>query len=224
MTKHTILFLAANPNGTNRLALEQEARAIQAELDRSTARDRFELVTRWAAEPIDLLRELGKLKPTIVHFSGHGRGQSGDEHHPGQPVIRNIVAGRVGEPEGLYFHGHDGRAQVVSTEAFVETFGAAGASVKVVVLNACYSEVQAQALLAHVDYVVGMAGSIRDDAAKTFAIGFYCGLGESQSVTGAHRYGCAAIKVEGLPDGDRPRLAVRNGADPDHLVLAADPS
>jgi hypothetical protein len=27
-------------------------------------------VTRWAAEPLDLLRELRKLKPTVVHFSG----------------------------------------------------------------------------------------------------------------------------------------------------------
>ena len=69
--KHTILFLAANPVGTGRLALDKEARAIQVELERSGFRDSFELVTRWAAEPLDLLRELRKLKPTIVHFSGH---------------------------------------------------------------------------------------------------------------------------------------------------------
>ena len=81
MTKHTILFLAANPVGTDRLALDREARAIQVELERSGHRDRFELVTRWAAEPLDLLRELRKLKPTIVRFGGHlgnyGRQQRG---------------------------------------------------------------------------------------------------------------------------------------------------
>jgi hypothetical protein len=59
--KHTILFLAANPLGTDRVALDREARAIQVELERSGFRDRFELVTRWAAEPLDLLRELRKL-------------------------------------------------------------------------------------------------------------------------------------------------------------------
>jgi hypothetical protein len=32
MKKHTILFLAANPLGTDRLALDREARAIQVEL------------------------------------------------------------------------------------------------------------------------------------------------------------------------------------------------
>ena len=68
--KHTILFLAANPLGTDRLALDREARAIQVELERSGFRDSFELVTRWAAEPLDLLRELRRLKPTVVQFSG----------------------------------------------------------------------------------------------------------------------------------------------------------
>jgi hypothetical protein len=57
MKKHTILFLAANPSGTDRLALDREAHAVQAELERSGWRDHFHFVTRWAAEPLDLLRE-----------------------------------------------------------------------------------------------------------------------------------------------------------------------
>ena len=39
--KHVILFLAANPSGTIRLALDQEARSIHAELKRSGYRDWF---------------------------------------------------------------------------------------------------------------------------------------------------------------------------------------
>lgn len=46
MQKHTILFLAANPGGTDRLALDREARAIEVELERSGYRDCFELKTR----------------------------------------------------------------------------------------------------------------------------------------------------------------------------------
>ncbi len=56
--KHTILFLAANPTGTDRLALDREARAIHEELERSGHRDRFELQTRWAAEPLDLMESV----------------------------------------------------------------------------------------------------------------------------------------------------------------------
>ena len=64
--KHVILFLAANPDGTDRLALDREARSIHVELKRTGYRDRFDFVTRWAAEPLDLLRELRELRPTIV--------------------------------------------------------------------------------------------------------------------------------------------------------------
>ena len=226
--KHTILFLAANPLGTNRLALDREARAIQAELDRSGFRDRFELVTRWAAEPLDLLRELRRLKPTVVHFSGHGApgpGTAGD-HRPSSGPHRDVVGdpGHNGsEPRhGLCFQGPDGRPQLVSTEALEETFGAAGTSVKMVVLNACYSEAQAKALLPHVDCVVGMSGSIHDDAARSFAIGLGR-LGERESVAAACEEGCAAISLDGLRERARPQLAVRADVDAGKLVLAADP-
>jgi hypothetical protein len=228
MTKHTILFLAANPSGTDPLALDREARAIQQELERSGHRDCFELATRWAVEPLDLLRELRKLRPAVVHFSGHGGRDvaAAGAHRPGPGPRREVGGGKVGgnsdEPRyGLYFQGPDGQVQMVTTEAIAQTFGAAGSSVKLVVLNACYSAAQAKALVEHVDCVVGMSGSIHDEAARSFAIGFYGGLGERESVATAYRQGRAAIRLEGLPDGELPQLAVRAGVDADRLVLAA---
>lgn len=223
-----ILFLAANPIGTDRLALDREAHDIQVELERSGHRDRFEFVTRWVAEPLDLLRELVKLKPTVVHFSGHGGPDANDEHLPG-PAPRRDVAKGFGRPgalprHGLYFQGPDGSPRFVSAEALEQTFGAAGSSVKLVVLNACYSNVQAQALVSHVGCVVGMSGSILDDAARSFAMGFYGGLGERESITAAYKQGCAAISLEGLPDRDRPQLTVRPGVEASKIVLAADSS
>ena len=92
------------------------------------------------------------------------------------------------------------------------------------VLSACYSDAQAEALRVHVDCVVGMSGSIGDDATRKFAIGFYGGLGERESIAAAFRQGCAAISLEGLGDSDRPRLKVHDGVDAGQLVLAADPS
>ncbi|HWO17196.1 MAG TPA: CHAT domain-containing protein [Kofleriaceae bacterium] len=197
MRKHIILFLAANPSGTDPRALDREARSIQVELERSGFRECFELVTRWAVEPLDLIRELRELQPTVVHFSGHG-----------------------GE-NGLFFQTEEGRAQLVAPAALAEAFGAAGASVKLVVLNACYSEVQANALLAHVDHVVGIGGSLHEDAARIFAIGFYGGLVGRESIADAFRQGRAAIDLQGLSDGDRPQLRGRAGVDADGLILAA---
>ena len=111
----------------------------------------------------------------------------------------------------------------MSPQALQDTFGAAGSSVQVVVLDACYSATQAEALLAHADCVVSTRGTIHDDAARSFAIGFYGGLGERESIAAAYRQGCAAISLDGLPDADRPQLAVRDGIDAEQLVLAADP-
>jgi tetratricopeptide (TPR) repeat protein len=64
------------------------------------------------------------------------------------------------------------------------------------------SDPWAEAVLAHVDCVVSTRGTIRDDAARSFAIGFYGGLGERESVAAAYQQGCAAIRLEGLPDAD----------------------
>jgi len=222
MKKHTILFLAANPLGTERLALDHEARDVQLELERSGHRDCFEFITRWAAEPLDLLRELRKLKPTVVHFSGHGAGTTGGDA-TGRDVVDKLDR-RAGQTPALFFQGPDGRAVPVSTAAIADTFGAAGASVELVVLNACYSDAHAEVLLAHVDCVVGMAASVHDDAARSFAIGFYGGLGERESVAAACAQGRAAMGLVGQRGSGQPqlRLRVRAGVDANQLVLAAE--
>lgn len=225
MTKHTILFLAANPTGSSPLALDREARAIQHELERSSFRDQFEFITRWAVEPLDLLRELRKLRPTVVHFSGHGTGST-PSSVPSDGAARRDITGRpdlTGErgAGGLYFQSPDGSARLVSAAAIEQTFGAAGASVRLVVLNACYSAAQAGALLTHVECVVGMTAAIRDDAARNFAIGFYGGLGEREPVAAAVRQGKAAISLEGQPDAALPQLNVRSGVDAERVVLAS---
>jgi hypothetical protein len=217
--KHTILFLAANPQGTDRLALDEEARAIEDELAASGHRDHFELVTRWAVRPLDLLRHLQKLKPTIVHFSGHGLSQSATKTDTGPDVeTAPTNAGYT-----LYFHGADGNPRAVTGEALAEAFGAAGESVRIVVLSACYSSVQAEALLAHVDGVVGMTAEIGDAASRAFAIGFYGGLGNRQSVANAVKSGGAAIALEGLSDNALPQLRTRTGVVPAQWVIDADP-
>ncbi|GAB2570766.1 hypothetical protein Aab01nite_05570 [Paractinoplanes abujensis] len=67
-----ILFLAANPLATSRLALDEEAREVTEKLRLSRDRQVFDLVTRWAVRPGDLLQHLNEHNPQIVHFSGHG--------------------------------------------------------------------------------------------------------------------------------------------------------
>src|SRR4029079_3186836 len=67
-----ILMLAANPATTARLALGEEAREISEKIRLARDRDMFELITRWAVRPADLLQYLNEFRPQVVHFSGHG--------------------------------------------------------------------------------------------------------------------------------------------------------
>lgn len=178
------------------------------------------------AEPLDLLRELRKLKPTVVHFSGHGMSEAVSAPPPaGDGPHRDVVvANHATDPaqHGLYFQGPDGRPHLVSTAALKESFGAAGSSVKVVVLNACYSDVHAAALVTHVDCVVGMSGPVGDDAARSFAVGFYGGIGDRESVAQAYKQGRAAIHLMGIGDSDRAELTVRDGINAARLFLSDD--
>lgn len=225
LSKHIILFLAADPRGTADVGPGREARTIQDALERSGQRDRFELITRWAVQPLDLLHELRKREPTVVHISGQGA-SSGQQ--PDSGTRRDIAAefGRLdgvagSDPlDGLSLPGPNGHPQIVTPAALQETFGAAGASVKLVVLNVYYSDIYAEALLVHIDCVVAMGGSLRDHAATAFADGFYGGLGERQSVAAAYMQGCAAISLMESSDRQRPRLAVRVGIDAREVVLA----
>ncbi len=220
--KHVILFLAANPRDTGRLALDREAHSIQVELRRSGYRDRFEFVTRWAAEPLDLLRQLRELKPTVVHFSGHGaRARASTVSTQARDVISTVSSSD--RPIGVVFDSANA-GQVVTPEAFACALDAAAAPVRLVVLNACYTASLAEALLAHVECVVGMSDAIHDDAARSFAIGFYGGLGEHASIAAAFEQGRAAIHLDGLRDADQPRLQTRDGFDAAELILAATPA
>jgi hypothetical protein len=91
---------------------------------------------------------------------------------------------------------------------------------RVVVLNACYSDAQATRLRAVVDCVVGMTGTIRDDAARAFAIGFYRALGNRRSVRNAVEQAVATLAAKQLPDELLPRYRTRRGVLADRVFLS----
>ncbi|MGB7247705.1 MAG: CHAT domain-containing protein, partial [Phormidesmis sp.] len=169
----TILFLAANPKNTRSLRLDQELRDIGEGLQRAQKRDRFTLEQRLAVRPRDIQRAMLDVRPQIVHFSGHGEGE-----------------------EGLVFEDVSGNAQRVSGDALGSLFSLFSDQIQCVLLNGCYSEVQAKAIVQHVPYVIGMRRAIEDRSAITFSIGFYDALGAGRDIEFAYRLGCNAIQME----------------------------
>ncbi len=173
----TILILAANPKGTSQLRLSEEVREIQSGLKRTHRQDAFTLQQQWAVRSRDVYQALLDSKPQIVHFSGHGSGE-----------------------EGLVLENDAGQTQLVSTEALFNLFQLFGQQIECVVLNACYSEVQAKAIAKHIPYVIGMNKAVGDKAAIEFAIGFYEAIASGQSIEFAYKLGCTAIQMAGIPE------------------------
>jgi len=194
----TVLMLAANPRDTTRLRLGQEFQEIQDGLERSSRRDLFVLQQRLAVTPSRLRRALLELKPRIVHFSGHG-----DQGGPGETEDYSTT-------EGLLLENNQGNAQLVSGEALANLFGIFDDFVDCVVLNACFSEAQADAIVQHIPYVIGMNQAIGDQAAIEFSIGFYDGLLAGQSIETAYKLGCNAIQLQNIPGHLIPVLKRRD--------------
>jgi hypothetical protein len=174
-----ILILAANPKNSTPLRLDQEVREIDEGLTRAKQRDRFELEQKWAVRPRDVQRTILDIAPQIVHFSGHGVGEG-----------------------GLALEDETGQAKLVSTQAIAGLFELFADQVECVLLNACYSEVQAKAIAQHIPYVIGMNQAVGDAAAREFAVGFYDALGAGRDI----EFACNSIRMAGIPEDLTPVL------------------
>lgn len=190
------LFLAANPVGTTVLKLDEEIRAIANKIRLSDRRDLFDVVSAWAVRPDDLLQYLNQYRPQVVHFSGHG-----------SPAGEIILVGE------------NGSEKPVSPQALKSLFSTLKDNIQIVVLNACYSRVQAEAIREVIDYVIGMDDAIGDTAAIIFASSFYRALGFDRTVQEAFEQAKTALLLEGVPEENLPELLVRTGASV-HVKLA----
>ncbi|MBV8884889.1 MAG: AAA-like domain-containing protein [Chroococcidiopsidaceae cyanobacterium CP_BM_RX_35] len=193
----TILILLANPMGTEPLLLEQEVREIQECIQKSRHRDRFVIKKQPAARPRDVQRAMLDCKPQIVHFCGH---RAGDK--------------------GLILEDETGKVKPVSTTVLATLFDLFAEQVECVLLNACYSKIQAKAIARHINYVIGMKQAIGDRAAIEFATSFYNALGAGESVEFAFRLGKNAMQLAGIGEETIPVLVSRTSTQPKAASLS----
>jgi hypothetical protein len=100
----------------------------------------------------------------------------------------------------------NGQVRLVETVALAGLFEVFANRIECVVLNACYSEMQASAIAQHIPYVIGMSNEIGDKAAIKFATGFYSALGAGESVEFAYKLGCSVIQLDGIAEHLTPVL------------------
>jgi hypothetical protein len=162
-----ILILSSNPRRD--LNLDREISDLSNAVQRL---EKFEIRLGLGVRSQELAELLAEHSPEIVHFCGHGAGE-----------------------KGLVFQDENGQEQLVSTEILTRIFKTFSEEINCTVLNACDSDRQAQAIVEHINYVVGMSQPILDKAAHLFSVGFYKGLAAGKSIEQAYEMGCIAIQI-----------------------------
>ncbi|UPL50221.1 CHAT domain-containing protein [Hymenobacter sublimis] len=169
VNKTKVLFLAASPSDEDQLRVGAESRKIEDALLASSFRDLFELRTKHAVTLSTLTQAMLDFRPDIVHFSGHG------------------------SEGGIVLEDEQGNSVLFPAGGLKKLFSLFKEDVKCVLLNACYSETQATAISTDGIHVIGMNDSVNDDAAISFAVGFYQALGAGRPVDFAFEMGMVQI-------------------------------
>jgi CHAT domain/Effector-associated domain 11 len=195
-----ILFLSSNPINTDKLDLEKEFAKLYTSL-RESDNFPFDIKPEWTVTPQDLQSGLLSQRPRIVHFSGHGvgGGESGDR-------AVGLIQKEVKEA-GIYLQDANGVGQLVSGAALASLFKIClkRFPIEVVLLNACHSKSQAEAISqAGVPYVIGMNRAVKDSTAIVFSTGFYRGLASENDIEFAFDLAVNAVQLEGLSGADIP--------------------
>lgn len=201
--KVRVLFLAANPLDGDRLRLDQEIRTIQERIRGGKYRHQFDMIQQgWAVRFSDLQHYLLEYKPHIVHFSGHG-------NRAGQIILED----------------NNGASQPIPAKSLKLLFDALNnhqnpsSGVQLVILNACYSAVQAKAIAEAVGCVAGMSRAVSDSAAIEFAGAFYNALTFGENVQVAFNLSMAAMAL--TAEEETPQL-IGKLADPNNLIFCEE--
>src|SRR5262249_41029219 len=131
--KIRILLLSANPPDTKWIGVDREAREVYEKLNRGPHKDSFELFLHPAVRVADLQQLLMEHEPHIVHFSGHSS------------LAKKII-----------LEGSAGRGKQIKPHALTNVFRLYNKHVRIVVLNACLTDEQAENLTQVIDHAIGV--------------------------------------------------------------------
>jgi ActR/RegA family two-component response regulator len=194
-----ILFLSTTPSDSTRLRSDTEFYEISQSIQKMNQRERFVLTWDLVTRIGDLVPALLRNRPKIVHFSSHG-----SEH--GEIIL---------EDENL-------NKFSLQSSAMKNIFGILNRDdnqIRCVVLNACFTQQQAQDIAEYVDIVVGTTPEIDDRSAIDFANAFYTALGEGKSVQTAFDLARVNIGLNRSGVQEVLQLITKEGVDPSRYYL-----
>ncbi|MFK8162571.1 MAG: CHAT domain-containing protein [Lewinella sp.] len=182
-----ILMLTANPAGSTKLNLDKEHSIIARKLQGNQAS--YNMISKKAVSGTEFKEFTQQERPEILHFSGHGK---------------------EGKYAGIVVQNDDKNEEALIPLSGLKSlfkFFKKRFNIKVVVLNACYTEAQAATIAEHVDYVIGTTVAIGDTAASAFSSGFYFQLAEGDG-----------FNIEDAFDSGRTEAVMKGAAEENFII------
>lgn len=191
-----VLFLSANPDPDNPLDVEKEQSRIVKVRNGSKYQTKVHIEGLPDLDFPEFAKSLRLHAPSVVHFSGHGEAD-------GSLVMRDENSKTFEmKPQGL--------ARLLALQK---------GTIRLVVLNACFSSMLADLLIADIECVIGMDDEVSDDAAILFAQTFYGAMFDGATVADSFETSSAAVAARYHDETHVPQLKVKVGVDPTKLRL-----
>lgn len=193
-----VAFLSTNPDASHALRTDIEMRDVAQAIRKTNYRDMVDTRYIPAARLADFLDALNEFRPNIIHFSGHGGGQT-----------------LLFDNEAVYDNG----GEEIDFSLINDVVSATNEVPALLVFNACDTLNGADIFLQNVSAVVAMSDSIDDAAAVFFATRFYAAIANGQSVGAALKQGKLILKAAKFADADFPTALCKPGIDLDKLTF-----
>lgn len=184
-----IALLVTNPDSRASLQTGVEARYIDEGIRLGRKADEVDLKVVLAPTLDTLLDTLNSYRPDVIHFSGHGGGQT--------LLFDNEKAG-------------DDGGTVLDFDMVARVVGATSAAPKLLVLVACDTVDGAGRFLDAVPAVIAMADAINDEAACEFSRRFYQSLSAGATIANSLDQAKLVLENKGYADADLPTLLVQD--------------
>ena len=166
-----------------------EENAIRDVLASSDDKTKFEFESRGAVTKDLLIDHLLKIKPNILHISGHG---NTDE----QLLLEDI----------------EGYKEEVSIQRLSDVLSGFTNHINCVFLNTCHSLAGINDFNKNIAYIIGMKNEIPDDVAISFSRNFYNALFNGRTIKDAFKIALSRIAMTDQGDENIPKLIVNKEA------------
>lgn len=180
-----VLFFVSNPISLKALEADAEYFALRDSLLQSESGAAVDTKPVRAGTLSMLTQQIRSFKPNILHYAGHATEKA------------LIVEGDARQEEEL------------SAENLATIIQLLGTGVRCLFLNACYTAAQAEQLLKHVPFFIGMQTAIPNSVAKTFSQHFYLALSAGDELGKAFELARSALGAH----KQIPKPAFWDGAD-----------